>query len=430
MEGKVLSSPPSLQGSSPARSSCDESDVASESSTIVYDHEPFSTFKDRVLAFALTCLWPDAAADDVTVERLPGGAYNRIIGLTRHVRDGPPDVGGTKDKEQQCILRVPRFDAAQVENEVAVLKFVSSNTWIPVPRVCMFDHGQDNVLYSPFCVQERVAGASLFALFPTLSHADKVRVAQDLGRVVQSMLAVRSRSAGRFVLCKSTAGPPLDLEPFVRSTDAPAPGSSRLVLNAAPAEATPAALLMSMLAAQKAACLETHPTETVLPEILDQLSGVASDLERTGWLVAGDDHYYTLAHLDLAPRNIMADTSQTKTAAAASSLSIVSAILDWDSAVCAPPFVACAPHPWIWAEWDSDREDEPRVLPSPESTEAAQRKEVFDGSAGATFCRFAYSTEYRLARQLFRLAAKGFGTNEDFKAAELLLEEWHSLFPA
>ncbi|CEI60364.1 unnamed protein product [Fusarium venenatum] len=60
---------------------------------------------------------------------------------------------------------------------------------------------------------------------------------------------------------------------------------------------------------------------------------MASELEASGWFA--NQHYYSLAHLDLAPRNILVDPTSNK--------AIISAILDWDSAILAPMFMSCAP---------------------------------------------------------------------------------------
>jgi len=66
--------------------------------------------------------------------------------------------------------------------------------------------------------------------------------------------------------------------------------------------------------------------------------------------------WYSLAHLDLAPRNILIDVdTDTDTAR---STNIITAILDWDSAMLAPCFLSCYPPVWLWGWRDDEDEDE------------------------------------------------------------------------
>ena len=67
----------------------------SDSSSVVYQHESFTTFVERILELAAT-LWPNS---DFRVERLPGGGFHRIIGLTRRA-----DAG---HGETHMIVRMP-----------------------------------------------------------------------------------------------------------------------------------------------------------------------------------------------------------------------------------------------------------------------------------------------------------------------------------
>jgi hypothetical protein len=66
-----------------------ESEVESEfgSSTVVYDHEPFETFKARVLELCQTVLAPSNGK--ILVERMQGGGFNRIIGVSLTSSENP-----------------------------------------------------------------------------------------------------------------------------------------------------------------------------------------------------------------------------------------------------------------------------------------------------------------------------------------------------
>ncbi|OKP12743.1 hypothetical protein PENSUB_1475 [Penicillium subrubescens] len=54
-----------------------EEEYLSDSSTLVYGHEPFETFQVRVLKLCQAVLNP---AGDITIERMNGGGFNRIDG--------------------------------------------------------------------------------------------------------------------------------------------------------------------------------------------------------------------------------------------------------------------------------------------------------------------------------------------------------------
>lgn len=108
--------------SSPVATPESESEVESElelesesdSSTVVYDHESFETFKARVLELCQTVLAPSSS--QISIERLRGGGFNRIIGISIISNESPA--------ASQYILRVPRFEAAQLDRDLAPLQLL------------------------------------------------------------------------------------------------------------------------------------------------------------------------------------------------------------------------------------------------------------------------------------------------------------------
>jgi aminoglycoside phosphotransferase (APT) family kinase protein len=156
-------------------------------------------------------------------------------------------------------------------------------------------------------------------------------------------------------------------------------------------------------------------TDTVGSKLIDRFCAMALELDAGGWLV---NSHYSLAHLDLAPRNILVDpTSDTQ-------LPIITGILDWDSAILAPMFMSCAPPLWIWGWQDDEDEDERTANNEPPTLEARQLKLLFEKAAGPDYMRLAYDPAYRLARRLVRFAFEGVRSNEHFKEAQTMLQEW------
>ncbi|KAK8097743.1 uncharacterized protein PG998_013229 [Apiospora kogelbergensis] len=351
------------------------------SSSVQYDHEPFETFKDRVLSLAQSHIWIDAPAGEILVDRLPGGGFNRIIGLTRQSQS---------DDKIQYILRLPRFDSARLDRDVAVLLFLEQHTHIPAPKVIHFDQTDSNPVLSPYMVQNRLPGADLYHTFPTLDHWQKCLFAKSFGSVVRQMLETRSCDPGHLALLhndtKTTA-----VNPTV-------------------------AIEACMFELQKSDALERDPKGKYIPRLVEKFVSMASALDQQGYL---SQTTYSLAHLDLAPRNILVRCAPDVT-----EQTIISGILDWDSAVFGPGFMACAPPQWIWDWKDDEDEDERKANDDPPEPENRQLKLLFEQCAGQDYCRYAYDAKYRLARRLVRFAMEGIRSNEDSKDADAMFREW------
>lgn len=134
-----------------------------------------------------------------------------------------------------------------------------------------------------------------------------------------------------------------------------------------------------------------------------------------------DGNDYCLCHLDLEPRNILVSApSPTQPQA-------ITGILDWDSALFAPPLMSCSPPMCLWAWTDEDEEDERLAGDTPLTPELCELKELFESAAGPFYHRFAYGAQYRLSRTLIRFAIDGLQSNEDLIGAKLLLSDWNKV---
>lgn len=376
---------------------------------MVYDHEPFVTFASRVVELAVRSIWPGAAEDEIAVERMQGGGFNRIIGLDRHHRDG-------SGRTTRHILRIPRFDSAQVGNDVAILRFLHQKSNIPAPEVVMFDEGDANALESPYAVQTRIQGVGLHSSFPNLGHAQKCRVARELGAVFNQMLSVGSSVAGKLVLPPEPAEKNAPV--YVLPLGCEDAGLEKPYSDGEQFESTHD-LLKGVFLARKASDEEKFSKGTVVTEHWDKFCQMTLELDAGGWL---SDTRYSIAHLDFAPRNILVDpTSDTQAP-------IVTGILDWDSAVLAPRFMSCTPPMWIWAWQDDEDEDERLANDDPGTAEGRELKALFEEAVGGDYVRLAYEPVYRLARRLVRFAVEGLRFNEDFREADAMIEEWAVIY--
>lgn len=383
------------------------SDAASDTSTFYHGHEAFATFQLRVHALAQT-LWPGTPADGVLVEQLKGGSFNRIVGLSRRTNE---------DGVDRYILRIPREEDARLDRDVAALMFLHSNTDIPVPRVITYDESADNALSLPYMLQHRVPGENAYTCFGRLSHEQKCSLARELGSILRYMLQMQSSQAGYLVL-RPDSKEELAIIPL-RNEGRDSPPSLAPYTNG-PAALSAFDLIKSLLEAEREwelAVVGVGLKSDLLSEFLEMLS----ELESEGWLSGMMPN--SLVHLDLAPRNILVDTNQSKPGQP-----VISAILDWDSAAFAPSFLGCAPPSWIWTWDDEEEEDDERTANDvPPTVEAQQLKQVFEDDAGPDYLRLAYPPQYRLLRKLTRFALDSSMSNEDIRDAEAMLSEWATL---
>lgn len=375
-----------------------EMESESDSSTVVYDHEAFETFKVRVLELCQTVLAP--LKGEISVERMHGGGFNRIIGISV-VSNESPTIS-------QYIIRIPRFEATQLDRDLAPLQLLRQRSKLKTPDVVTFDTTTRNVLESPYMIQKRIPGLSLFPAYPDMPREMKYAIAKELGSFFSEVHSIRSVTAGRLTLSPSHNS--LMIQPFNNTeTDA------AVLYEDGPAAQTTLDMLCAILEHKKELAVSAGPNHSFRVSFFDSFITTASEMSALGVL---DENYYCLCHLDLEPRNILVSSPSPSQPQA------ITGILDWDSAVFAPPFMSCSPPMWLWAWNNEDEEDEQLANNTPPTPELRELKQLFEDAAGLTYRRFAYGAQYRLARRLLRFAIDGLQSNEDFTAAELLLDEW------
>ncbi|KAK4464345.1 phosphotransferase enzyme family protein [Cladorrhinum samala] len=405
-----------------------ESIDASQSALVTaFNAEPFDAFTHRVRELILTAVWPNATAEQVTVEEMTNSRFNQIIGISWNV-----------DRHNlQHILRIPQFaDSGDIGEQVAALKFVKKHTKIPAPTVIEYDRSSDNALGSPYMVQNRITGVSLHKMTtPVMNvpHAGWLKLAHELGEAYRQMLVVRSAAAGRLVLSSESLGGSIHVAPFETSETPSRPaqpyaaaGPNQISSDAA------LALVKDLLNFRQEKQMAGKPAES-RGEFQDLLV-MARELADAGYF---NDLDCCLCHLDISPRNILVDPSIAGTRNAGSK---IAAILGWRSAILAPSFMACTPPAWLWSHDDADRHGNADKENSDELDESSHNldpktedshkeiKAVFDEAAGPDFVYYAYDPVYRLARRLFRFALGGVEPfNEYREAYRDIILEWQRI---
>ena len=394
------------------RSVASTSSVASETTTIVYGHETWEDFVPRVHQLCRQ-LWPSASEDeDFIVKKLRGGSYNRIIGI-----ETPLSISGTQNR---YILRIPRFEFAQQERELAIARYVRQHTSIPTAEIIFFDATSENPLSEPYVVQSKIPGQDLQVAYPKLTHEQKLDVAEQWGRMLLSELTVKNDFAGVVHATTDETGAeifgvrPFEVDPPDDDTQDVRLLSKQSILDT----------LIIQFERWDAADRRLYPDDEL--DHFELLTIVAKEMNAAGLF---SDSFFSLCHLDLAPRNVMVDVKEDN------SLQI-SGVLDWDSAVFGPSFVVCEPPSWIWAWSDTDDEDEEeenqefedvRANETPSKPEDQELKRRFEEVVGEDLLKYFYMPQYRLARSLFHVALDGLRSNDAFTRTNRILQQWNDL---
>lgn len=461
---------PGKEDKSPGKQS--SSDV-STTSTVEYDHTPFDKFRLQVEELC-HIIW-SPSANPSRVERLWSGSNNRIVGILR-AKKGRPSQSSAPPKEfviervrgggynrvigvtiisptedpVRLILRIPRWDwEARLDRDVAILRLVRHYTSIPVPEVKYMDLTTNNPLKSPYVIQDRIPGHDLQKIghtFPNLSHEQQCTFAKAFGRILSSLHALNHPYPGLIEASAKDDGTytftvrPFEAKSFTESEEEagaahrekhfpffavrpfgvrPKLEEFRTTENAKYQQST-YYFLLAQFGRWKARDLQIDPATIGWDHQIARLVTAAGQMDRLGFL--GDDQN-CLCHLDLnmSPRNIMVDIDKDDALA-------ISGILDWDSAVIAPKFVGCVPPMWIWAWSYDEEEDEREANNTPKTPEQQELKHLFEEAAGIEFVKYSYKPEYRLARMLFNLAMNGMNDGTSHYKVDQFLEEWDDIY--
>ena len=426
--------------------------VESRTSTLKYSQEPFDQYRVRVKALCHV-LWPaesrvanlerrmsavakprilgaaqvkklhrflfPSSEKEFIIERLAGGTYNRIVGIT--VKDA-----GMMDPNQ-FILRIPRPQMAEfgyIEREVAIVRYVRQHTTLPVADIIGFDATANNPLDSGYVVQSRLPGVSLNTVWDDLTHDQRCTVAQEIGKIVLALQDVKHSSPGIVEASLAEGGSPnFSISPFDIKSPHDVEWRSKIPRRVTKtaietSTRTPLDWFGTQFGRWLADELLANPAQILYWDYQIRFVEVAKQMDSLGFLGDGQN---CLCHFDLAARNVMVDISPN------GSLSI-SGIVDWDSAAFAPKFVSCGPPSWLWANQNDYDAEESEENNTPSTPEQEQLKELFDDVVGFDWTWLAYEPEYRLARELFYFAQHGLPDSEAAKRADRFLKRWGTLY--
>jgi hypothetical protein len=403
----------------------------SATSTEMIGHEPFSTFQSKVVSLCKKN-WPELATDAFQVTHMEGGSFNRVVAVRvdaskthcpwfkRHARKFLYTVcPGTQGKKaiREYVVRIPRYEHAWVENEVATLLFLAT-TDVPAPKIKSFDLSTDNPIGSRFSIQPRLPGKSVEETYLDLTTPQRRSFAHELGTALKALSNIHSPCPGSLdpasILDGSTGLRILQLGCSPRNAQHSI--STKSFDRSAPTLVYD--FMVSQFARQRTRDISLHRPNIA---IWTKFFHIIDVLNNEGLF---QDNEYYLTHMDFEPRNIMLSTSSPDKAS-------LSGILDWDGSVFAPVFLSCRAPSWLWDfEGEDDEElDEAVAHKDPEDGGLLAIKRAFENAAGEVWCTYAYKTEYRIARDIVRLAINGFSSNDDYDVAARIVREWDELRP-
>ena len=426
----------------------------SETSTLRYDQEPYHLFKSRVEGLCQN-IWPPQDPVGFSwikskivkrlranklfslfvpspkvplIERLRGGDYNRIVGITL------PSSKRGQHTQRDFILRVPRWDRGQTEREVATLDYVRQNSSIPMANVVAKDFSKENVLGSSYVIQDRILGSDLEILWDDLNHSQRCTIAREVGRVVKSLLALESPVTGYIkAVAKGTQTTelhtvvPFDLKNSDGDLFEEPEQQHDTVVGDPREEQTTLDFFKCQIGRWRAVDVDGNaPLVSRTIDLWDGMLKVIEEMDDLG-LLTSDKH--CLCHVDLYPRNIMAKIHPDGSVR-------ITGILDWDEAVVAPKFVNCEPPGWLWG-FDDDHTPHtdlpawPYEIPGandvPPTSEEQELKRIFEENAGSEYVSLAYDEHFRLSRGIFRVALYGLTSSDHYEAAERIISDWARL---
>lgn len=404
------------------------STAESETETIVCANEPWTTFKAKIETLCQQ-LWPRATK--LQVERIEGGATNRIVAVTVESGHSPPKARQVLSQQVQdffrkiikpifrrislaqpnsgpplgageFIIRIPRlpdFDEGPlVDHDAAALLFAKNLISAPVPDVLRVETRHDNPIENWYVVQSRVLGTPLDQVWDDLSHKQRLSITREIGQVLAELTLQSFPAAGHVDPRNATE---------VLALTTPGEASNRTAL--AKGGVTP----RDFITARLEAWAEQPHSEWKPYRALAELVTIES--------IGADTGYY-FTHGDFYPRNILVQVIDDDTVR-------IAGIIDWDNAQFVPAFVAFEPPCWLWMNDDlkSGFLEGPNLRKgaTKEPTDPLEQeiKQAFEEVVGQEWLDVAYRKDVEVYRWIWQIMIEGLWYDTMLWVAEDAIEE-------
>jgi aminoglycoside phosphotransferase (APT) family kinase protein len=414
----------------------DDEDTLSEisvTSTIAHCHEPYSTYQQKATQLVMNIL-PDHTKDDIAVERMEGGGFNRTIGIEvsqpfsklpwyamlnirialatcvfRKPRRNP--------KAKKYILRIPRDAVHDLHYQYITLTYLARKLPYPVPHPIITDSGTSNALGRAYMLQNQLPGQSLSFLWPDLTPEQRRSAAHCIATFTRDLHTIKHRCPGVVSVRNTTRDLDADL---IKIEPVPMPNSTRPTPYTATLASpqTTREFLLDLCTRQSAHARELD--DPAFPHVWTGFERMIHKLHNLG-LIPDTDAFHFF-HPDLQARNLLFTLT--------SPVSVrLTGVLDWEAALFAPRFMSTRAPFFLWTDEGSEEEAELDYLVEPEEAERRGYKRAWEKAMGETAVRDAYRMEVVLARRMWYTLVGGIRSGWDARLAEEVLEMWRELHP-
>jgi aminoglycoside phosphotransferase (APT) family kinase protein len=404
--------------------------MESEPSTVVYEHEAWDTFKFKanLLAYDIFLHFPFHLID---VERMSGGGNNRIASI--HLRTRLSDSWKERwfhalhsfffKPADQYILRIPRFGHGLMDFDVAAQKFANVQLGELVPKVIKFDMSENNVLGMGYMVQNRLPGEPLALLWNGLAPVQRKDIARQIIKLMRKLQDITHSSCCVVSNTNAHKDPPPTSASSFDFTTLEVPAKDTALDNFGLPKSEPAfaqtTLDFILTQCRRYQHYETHKTGWTW-EFWAQFAEMASTMHVQGLLPHSAQYHFT--HLDLHPRNILVTVEgSTKIS--------MTGVLDWDSALFTPAYMAFRAPYWMWADENACDDDETQALREPPENEIEEcdLKRMFEEMAGQEWLKYAYGEEYVLLRRMFPFIRDGVDASHIIGQCQQIVKDWEDM---
>ncbi|KAI4610294.1 hypothetical protein J4E80_008058 [Alternaria sp. BMP 0032] len=410
-------------------------DAVSESNTVTYGQEPFETIQHKVPALAAKLF--RRSPKDITVHEMKGGSFNRVIGISFPQKPKKfslawflfPCLSARKKKSGQLesyIFRIPRCSYEEddgfaarmgdaMKGEVSILKVAGSRLPLPIPKVASYDLTTANIFERPYMVQGRLPGRTLATDLANNLNVEQMKCLTKQITALAPTIALVEGPAGDISsqnLNKPPNSPVCTEQFFIPSRNEqkkPEPASTY----------KPIDYLLERCAQWRAFYEEEG---VCFDDVWVSFERISKALETRGFLSGP----CVLVHGDLKPYNLLAEVRSDTEA-------VITGVIDWDSAIIAPEFMAYRAPFWLWAPEDmsGDESDDESVANVEVTTDLDKiLKQVFLDNASEKYKLYAFSPEAMLARRMFDILKTGIlGGTHRLEEAKSVIKEWTKLHP-
>ena len=228
------------------------------------------------------------------------------------------------------------------------MEYVRHRTSIPVLHIKVFNLTDDNPLKTPYILQTRISGVSLQSVLPDMSHKQWCSVAGQLGHIILELQQVTNTAPGLIENSGKIGGfsnlkvSPFDIrKPFdsdwkkKQETSLTFETDNERYLYMYKKDTF--RFLVIQLARWRSEELHQRALDILDIEHMHHLINILIEIYEIGYF---SDRVNCLLHINLTTRNIMVELGSDDSIK-------ITGVLDWDSTIFAPRFVACRPPWWL-----------------------------------------------------------------------------------